>query len=108
MAEEYALTNPEVKPEVVTTKYRIVLVTFNWEAGHIIIHLIKENAPERVYCEYGGPMATEAERDEATKMMRNLNTANLTTKSMNKRMMEKLAADGKLPPGTITGVPDPV
>jgi hypothetical protein len=38
---------------------------------------------------------------EATQLMQTLNTANLTTKSLQKRVLEKLQADGKLPPGTV-------
>ena len=42
----------------------------------------------------------------ATAMIKQLNTANLTTKSMQKRILEKLSADGFLP-GTVQGTPDP-
>jgi len=35
-----------------------------------------------------------------------LNTANLSTKSLQKRVLERLIADGKLPPGAVSGTPD--
>ncbi len=41
----------------------------------------------------------------ATTLMRVLNKANLFTKSLHKRIMEKAVADGKLT-GTISGPPD--
>lgn len=34
-----------------------------------------------------------------------LNTANLTTKSLEQRILEVLVNDGKLPPGTVSGTP---
>lgn len=107
MAEELVLTAPDViQPEIKNTKYQVVVSTFNWEAQHIQFHLKGEGG--RIMAEYGGPMATQAERDQATQMMRQLNTANNSTKSMQKRILEKLTADGKIPPGTVSGTPDPV
>lgn len=35
-----------------------------------------------------------------------LNTANLSTKSLQRRILERLVADGYLPAGTVTGTPD--
>jgi hypothetical protein len=45
------------------------------------------------------------EGTEATNLMVALNKANLSTKSLHRRIMEKAIADGKLS-GTISGVPD--
>jgi len=42
----------------------------------------------------------------AVAMMRALNTANLSTKSLHRRILERLVEDGKLPAGTVTGSPD--
>jgi hypothetical protein len=50
-----------------------------------------------VHCAYDGA--------EAAALMLTLNTANLSVKSLHKRTIEKLQADGKLPAGTITGTP---
>jgi hypothetical protein len=35
-----------------------------------------------------------------------MNTANFSVNSMQKRVLQKLTNDGKLPPGMITGTPD--
>ena len=43
---------------------------------------------------------------EARDIVRGLNKANMSTKSMEKRVLEKLIADGYLSAGTITGSPD--
>lgn len=105
MAEELVLTTPEVEPAKSTTKYQVVMSIFDWEGQHVQFVVKGEN--NRIHAQYGGPMATQAEKDEATKFMRTMNTANFTTKSMQKRILEKLVADGKIPPGTVQGSPDP-
>jgi hypothetical protein len=105
--EEYTLTTPETIPAVTNTAYKVVFLQFEWTRGQIAIYLEGQNG-ERVITGYGGPPpATQAERDAAIQMMRTLNTANLTTKSLQKRVLEKLSADGKIPGGTVTGAPDP-
>ena len=102
--EELHLTDPVVVPETVTTKYRVVALTLNLEAqvspdgpGQILIEL-RDNLAAKSSYSYVGP--------EAMSLIKFLNTANLSTKSMHKRILEKLAADGLLP-GTVVGAPDP-
>lgn len=107
MAEELGLTNPDViQPEVKNTKYQVVVSTFDWEAQTITFRLKGDGS--YITAMYGGPMSTQEEKDQATKLMRTLNTANFTTKSMQKTILQKLSADGKIPPGTVTGTPDPI
>jgi hypothetical protein len=43
--------------------------------------------------------------EQAAQRLSVLNTANLTTKSLEKRLLEVLVNDGKLPPGTVSGTP---
>jgi hypothetical protein len=101
--EELVLTDPVVVPEKVTAKYRVISLTMSLEGnpgaepGQILIMLRNEHNEPSNYS-YSGA--------EATAMIKQLNTANLTTKSMHKRILEKLSNDGKLP-GTVTGTPDP-
>jgi hypothetical protein len=94
--ESVTLTTPEVTPAVTTTDYRVVYLLLEWEQGLIVIHLRGTNR-ERKEVRYTGP--------EAVTMMLTLNTANLTVKSLHKRILEKLVADGKIA-GAITGTPD--
>ena len=68
------------------------------EPGWVSIKL-KDDAGKYSQYQYPGKKATQ--------MIQSLNTANLSTKSMQKRILEKLAADGFLP-GTVQGTPDPV
>jgi len=102
--EEHALDTP-ITTQTVTTKYHVVRLTLDLDAvasppappGAIRITL-RDNLGGK--SEYGYDGLT------AQNFIRLLNTANLTTKSMHKRILEKLEADGKLPPGTIVGAPD--
>lgn len=101
--EELVLTDPVVVPEKVTSKYHVVVLTLDMEAmlipgepGHIGITL-KDNLGVRSGYSYTG--------DEAIALIKQLNTANLSTKSMHKRILEKLSADGLLP-GSVVGAPD--
>lgn len=107
MAEEYTLTTPETVPAITNNAYRVTFLLFDWAVGEIQVRLEGEN-DERLITGYGGPQATQPERDQAIKMMRTLNTANLSTKSLHKRVLEQLKADGKIPGGSVTGTPDPI
>jgi len=108
--EELVLTDPVTTPPVntpskTTTKYHVVAITLNMEAlgpagepGFVHIAL-KSDSGNLLTHFYEGP--------QAQTMIKTLNTANLTTKSLHKRVLEKLAADGVLP-GTVNGTPDPI
>lgn len=118
MAEELILTDPVVPPTPApTTKYRVSSFTMDLEtvAGPLTIPppppapqpvpdpglvsiKLKNDAGGYLYHQYTGTAALN--------MIKTLNTANLTTKSMQKRILEKLAADGVIP-GTVQGTPDP-
>jgi hypothetical protein len=63
----------------------------------VTINLRNEHGEPSTYSYYG---------KTASDMIKFLNTANLTTKSMHKRVLEQLSKDGLLP-GTVTGAPDP-
>ena len=59
---------------------------------------LRDNLDKLSSYTYGGQTAQD--------MIKFLNTANLTTKSMHKRVLERLSSDGLLP-GTVVGTPDP-
>ena len=96
MAESLTLTNPEVVPEVSNTFYRVGYLLLDWDQARIVVHLRGQNL-ERKEFRYEG--------SEATTLMTILNTANLSTTSLHKRVLNKLIADGKIA-GTVTGTPD--
>jgi len=107
--EELVLTEPEVKPEEVVNKYKIVLLTMDNETvfpsapppavnepGILLIKL-KDNLGGYFQHQYTGKAATD--------YIKFINTGNFTTTSLNKRLLNKLSADGILP-GTVQGTPD--
>jgi hypothetical protein len=96
VAETVQLTTPEVIPEIVTTDYRVIYLLLDWERATIVIHLRGTNG-ERKEARYDGA--------EATALMVALNKANLTIKSLQRRILERLIADGKID-GTVSGSPD--
>jgi hypothetical protein len=121
MAEELILTTPITPPAPApTTKYRVSAFTMDLETvtGPPVIALPPPAPPAPPPTEPGlvsiklkddaGNYSTyEYTGKKAVQMIQQLNTANLTQKSMQRRIMEKLAADGFLP-GTVQGTPDPV
>ena len=114
--EELVLTDPVVKPEEIANKMRVVGIVMDMETvvpampppgepgaptnvpGMLIFNL-KDNLGKMYTQSYYGKQATD--------FMRWMNTANFTTKSMHKRILEKMVADGVIPGGgTVTGTPD--
>ena len=96
MSERVDLTVPDqVLPG--TTHYSIASLFISWEAKSITIVLLGANNERKqiVYDENSG----------ATALMTGLNKANLSVKSLHKRIMERLLSDGHLA-GTISGAPD--
>lgn len=96
MAETVTLTSPEVTPQITTTDYRVAYLQMDWDRASIVIHLRGTNS-ERKEIRYDGP--------EASSLMVALNKANLSIKSLQRRILERIVADGKIV-GAVTGVPD--
>jgi hypothetical protein len=103
--EELVLTDPIVQPEVVTSKFRVTSIVMNMDAmpaadgvpAYMQIDL-KDNNNAGHTVSYEGQVAKD--------YIKFINTANFSTKSLNKRLLEKLSADGQLP-GTVVGAPEP-
>lgn len=96
MSEQITLTTPETKPQINTTFYRVVSLHLDWRLSEIGILLEGENGERRSFGYEGS---------EALMLMTALNKANLSTLSLQKRIMNRLIADGKLT-GSVTGAPD--
>lgn len=103
--EELILTSPVTDPAKTTTKYRVISVTLDLEAppqlpnleiGAVIIFL-RSNLNEPLWHSYHGNIAVT--------MIKQLNTANLSTKSLHKRVLERLSTDGIIS-GIVNGAPD--
>lgn len=72
-------------------------VNLVWRGPNSYIYIVVEGAGSIITHEYSGV--------EAETTLKGLNTANLSAKSLHKRVLEKLVLDGILT-GTISGVPD--
>ena len=92
-AEQLDLAAPITPPS--TTTYKVIFLSMQWPQGEVSITLADENGKTTGYS-YNGP--------EATSLMQMLNTANLSVKSLQRRILEKLVNDGKLT-GTVSGPP---
>ncbi len=99
MAEQIALTAPfKVDPREATL-FQVEAILLNWKDKIIVIHLGDGNVQKVVV--YKDTSADPV----ATTLMVALNKANLSTKSLQKRILERLQTDGHLA-GTISGTPD--
>lgn len=94
MAELLALTAAIAFPP--RTSYRVSRLILDWDAKCIQAY-VKGSDGVEVLCEWTS--------DIAVSLMTTLNTANLSTSSLHKRVLTKCLADGKLPAGTISGTP---
>lgn len=100
MAELITLTTPVEAPKTV---FRIARIAFDWYNAHIVIVLREWTGTAF------GPRELDPIHytgDVATQLMIQLNKINLSTQSLHQRVMTRLLADGKLPAGTASGVPD--
>ena len=95
MAEQLDLASP-AQSAPGTVIWKPILVHLNWEQKTIKIGFRGDNGE---YTSIG------YEDTEAINLMIALNKADLSTKSLHRRIMEKVVADGKLS-GTISGTPD--
>lgn len=90
--EELTLTAPQT-----VATYRVDRLNLDWPGARIKVVVTEPNG-KKLYLSYEGSIATT--------LMTQLNKANLSTQSLQSRILQRLAADGKLPSGTVTGTPD--
>ena len=107
--EELELTDPVVEPEKVTTTFHVVSLLLNHEAPAMMptpeqptTAIVKIDLKDNL----GKPWSYSYTGQTALDYIKFINTANFTTKSLHKRILERLSNDGVLP-GTVTGTPDP-
>jgi len=93
MAELLTLTTPLPQPPQVTG-YTVSRVLLNWEPTPQVVITLRGEDGQLVDFVYSGATATT--------MMVGLNKANLSTRSLNQRIFDRLIADGKLV-GTVAG-----
>lgn len=95
MAEQLDLAAPEPGGPA-NSFYRVRDLRLYWDDKRIVIGLVGQNGERRTEGYKGATAVT---------LMRALNKADLSVDSLHKRILERLAADGKLA-GTVSGAPD--
>jgi hypothetical protein len=95
MSEQLDLTSPIV-PATRTT-YRVIRMLLDWEAKIIQVVLRGSDGVE---------ILAEWSDSAAVALMTTLNTANFSTISQHKRILQRLVLDGKLPAGSVSGTPE--
>ena len=109
MPEELDLTTPVVESKTTDT-FKVVSIMLNSEMGlaqtipngtppppGMVAITVKDNNGATKAFQYGGLLAQD--------MIKFINTGDFTTRSLHKRILEKLAANGDIV-GTVTGTPD--
>lgn len=101
MAEILTLASPLTKPSQTTVRIERIIIDINQKS--VLIQWLGTNG-EPGSAAYPTP-ASGAQPTGAT-LISSLNTANLSTISLVKRILQRLQTDGYLPAGTIAGTPD--
>jgi glycine cleavage system pyridoxal-binding protein P len=94
MAEQLDLTTPLVPPT--RTTYTVIRLLLDWNASVISITVRGSDGLDTV-AEYTGATAVT--------LMNQLNKVDLGVKSLQRRILERLVTDAKLPTGTVSGTP---
>lgn len=93
-AETLTLTVPETTPAITT--YSVDSLTLNWTRASIMVVVMGTNGERKTFTYEGASART---------IMLALNKADLSALSLQRRILQRLTADGFLV-GTVTGVPD--
>jgi len=94
-AEEARFTVPVIIPDIVFVK--VDSLVLEWGAKQILIIIVDSNGVKSRVVYHG---------TEAVNLMKSLNKADLSVKSLNKRILQKLVVDGKIPNASVTGTVD--
>ena len=89
--ERVDLTTPETKPA--NTSYTVARLDLDWATPRVYVYLLGVNGEPKLF------VYTES---EARALMVALNKANLSTRSLHQRVLDRLVADGKID-GTVAG-----
>lgn len=103
-AQERVTLSTPVKADPGATVFRVSELNLNVE-GHSITVRLREADGAGAFVRDGHFLAFGYVDAEADALLSSLNTANLSIKSLQRRIIEKLVADGKVAAGTISGVP---
>jgi hypothetical protein len=104
--EQLDMTTPIPNPA--TTSWKLDMISIARTGKEVRMIFCEPSTTPGVICKEGGkPVTCTVLGDEAVNLSKILNTANLTTNSLQKRALNYAQANGCLPAGTVTGTPDP-
>lgn len=96
--ERHTLTTPVTVPA--TTEYTVRFILLNWEDRLVTVSLT-DNRGQAITKQYDRQTTPTGES-----LMVALNKANLATKSLHARVLERLALDGVIGAGAVNGTPE--
>lgn len=102
--EKVTLTTPVAPARPAISDLRVTEVYMGLRAQRITVELTPVDGSGNLLWDLPG-LTFQYHGEEAVTFMTALNKANLSTKSLHKRIMERLQADGKLGAGAISGTP---
>jgi hypothetical protein len=100
MAESHTLADPVIFPAPPQlTDYRVIRFFIDRSTSEAqLLMAVRSNTDVVVEARYSGAAADT--------LIAALNTANLSIKSLQRRVLERMVADGFLAAGSVTGTPD--
>lgn len=110
VSQEVAVPNAPVVTTV--TSYRIIKFEQEREPDwRFVITFVDSNSKVYTDVHYGlttvpGPTGPITRPDGADSFLKQLNTANFSTTSLTKRLLQHLVQHGKIPAATVTGTPE--
>lgn len=103
MAEKITLTTPIAKPSQTTIQLRSLRI----DVGAKLVEITWEgNNGEPGAARYLTPAPAGSGLPSGADLISALNTANLTSNSLVRRVLARLQTDGHVPAGTIGGTPE--
>lgn len=103
MAEIITLTTPLTKPTQTTVKLERLIIDL--PSKSVLVQWLGENG-EAGSAAYPTPPPNGSSQPSGQTLISTLNTANLTTVSLAKRVLQRIQTDGYVGAGSVTGTPE--
>jgi|SRR6185295_5375661 len=104
MAEILTLTTPITKPT--TTAFHLQRLTLDIDAKSILVQWLGDDGLAASAAYPTPAPADHPSQPTGATLLNSLNTGNMTTTSLVKKVYQRLQTDGYIAAGTITGTPD--
>jgi hypothetical protein len=99
---------PDTPVPTTITSYRVTGFSLEREPEWRFVIVYKDNNNKEYRDDHHGPSTVSGVNNPegADELIRALNTANLSTNSLMKRLLQHLVQHGKIPPSTVQGAPE--